>query len=419
MRLLNKTGLYYIGISAVVCVIAGVIFYFSIQKIINEAVEENLYNEKANIIKQLKTFDSIPRFYLPSGDKLEIIPAGKNEKGKDVIRNVTIYDKSEDEDLPYAQLVFYSDVKGKTYKITISQLLLESEDLISTVVSSMFILMLALFLSLLLINLWISKKLWKPFYDTIDKLKMYQIAEGGKLNLTATNISEFEELNSVINRMTDKMYSDYVSLKKFTENAAHEIQTPLAIIKSKLEILMQHENIDGEQMKLIHSIYESSNRLSKLNQGLLLLTKIKNRQFAIANNVDMNAVIEKKLENFEDIIKIKGISIIKNLNENVKLNISPLLADILISNLLNNAIKYNVDNGKIEIILKTDRLVVSNSGLPLKIKPDSLFERFSKDNDSSESLGLGLSIVKEICDNYNFGVNYNYSNNTHEIEIKF
>ena len=212
------------------------------------------------------------------------------------------------------------------------------------------------------------------------------------------------------------MSRDYEEIKSFTENASHEIQTPLSIIKSRLELLSQSD-LSEDQMNTIQSVYEATNRLSKLNQSLILLTKIDNQQFSESEEVNMSILINKHLSNYEELISAKLITIKKNIRDNVKININETLAEILVSNLITNAIKHNIDKGVIEIILTGHQISISNTGIPLQSESSELFERFKKDKVSSESLGLGLSIVKKICERYGFTVTYHYSDLLHTVSI--
>ena len=218
--------------------------------------------------------------------------------------------------------------------------------------------------------------------------------------------------------MTNKIQGDYKSLKEFTENASHEIQTPLAIIKSKLELLIQQENFKEEQMQAIQSVYDAANRLSRLNQALILLTKIENHQFEKREQIDLTEVVKKHILNFKELIEAKEIRLNHTIEGDVKLKINPVLADVLISNLLTNAIKHNVEKGEINLSLSKNELTVSNTGAELKINPLELFDRFKKDSVSSESLGLGLSIVKKICDSEKFTISYECLNKLHSLKIK-
>jgi signal transduction histidine kinase len=207
-------------------------------------------------------------------------------------------------------------------------------------------------------------------------------------------------------------------LKRFTENASHEIQTPLAIIKTKIELLAQSE-LNESQANVIQTLNDVVNRISKLNQSLLLLTKIENGQFADTECVNISKVLERHIINFEELAEAKNITITKNIIEECEVKMNESLAVVLISNIMVNAIKHNLSHGVIDIELEVNKLSVSNSGeVPTK-GASSLFERFEKDTSSADSLGLGLSIVKEICDRYGFQVNYNYTDKMHTISIRF
>ena len=160
-------------------------------------------------------------------------------------------------------------------------------------------------------------------------------------------------------------------------------------------------------------------RMSKLNQGLLLISKIDNNQFFATEKIGIEKIIEKNLENFEEIIQMKNIEVRKEIEEPVVLTMNKSLADILISNLITNSIKHNVQNGHISILLNRKKLQISNTGQPLSIDPQKLFERFRKSDRSGDSVGLGLAIVKEIINLYQFTIEYLLSGSIHTLIIDF
>ena len=182
---------------------------------------------------------------------------------------------------------------------------------------------------------------------------------------------------------------------------------------------MQSESFTELQMQDIQVIQDETRRLSKLNQSLLLLTKIDNQQFQETEPVDLGIIITKRLDNYEELIASKEISLTRNIKSPFILLMNEILAEVLVSNLITNAIKHNTKNGSIHITLQEKQLAVSNTGSPLTTDPDILFERFKKDKAGSTSLGLGLSIVKKICDQYNFTVRYDSTKSIHTLTILF
>ncbi|HEX3008307.1 MAG TPA: HAMP domain-containing sensor histidine kinase, partial [Bacteroidales bacterium] len=245
------------------------------------------------------------------------------------------------------------------------------------------------------------------------------INEKKGLALSDTGIYEFNTLNKVLNNMSEKILTDYSNMKEFTENASHEIQTPLAIIKSKIEILVQSGKLDEEQMDALQTINDAVYRLAKLNSGLILISKIDNRQFHDNGEVDLITVIDRILDDFEDLIAMKDLHVEKSLSESYKVNLNPELAEILVSNLVSNAIKHNVAGGFIKIIQTGDSLLIWNSGLPLSVPEEELFKRFVKNNSNSKSLGLGLAIIKKICDQYSVTCNYTCIDSEHVFQLDF
>jgi signal transduction histidine kinase len=259
--------------------------------------------------------------------------------------------------------------------------------------------------------------LWRPFYNTLAKAKAFDVNDGSALKLTPESIFEFNELNSALVKMTEKISTDYRNLKEFTENASHEIQTPLALINSRVEELIQEKNVAPNQMAWIQDIHESTLRLSRLNHALLLLSKIDNGQFHEREPVNVNALMAAKLASFEELFNLKEIAISFHQTGTLILNMNGMLADVLFTNLLNNAVKHNVRQGKIEIWVDEQQFVIENTGEALDGNPEILFERFRKQNQSSHSLGLGLAIVKKISDNYKLNISYTYTTRRHTFRL--
>jgi signal transduction histidine kinase len=272
---------------------------------------------------------------------------------------------------------------------------------------------------LIAFNYFLSKKIWKPFYKSLNSIENFDLQNSKKPEFGESNIIEFEKLNEALNRMSEKMLKDFSLQKEFSENASHEIQTPLAIIKSKLELLIQSENYTEEQAKLIQDISDTVNRLSRINQALLMMTKIENKQFPVKEDLDLGLVIRKHLQNFEELIAEKDIETKTNLQPSYCISMNPLLADMLVTNLISNAIKHNVSHGKFFISQTANSIIFKNTGDPLTFDPDLIFDRFRKDRQHPDSLGLGLSIVKKIAESSNIRIEYSYENEMHIFKLIF
>ena len=418
MKLLSKYNRVNLIATIIVLFVSAICYYFLIQSVLITQLDKDLKVEELEIKDFIKENNRLPDPTNYKDEQEEFIPSG-NQKADRRYTSVDIFNKEHHEDVSYRQLQFPVLIAANQYKILIRKSQEETDDLIQLIVIITLGILVILLVTLFLINRFLLNKLWKPFNSTLQQIKQFNLSGKEKVQLEQSDINEFTELNDAVRIMTGRVSRDYDEIKSFTENASHEIQTPLAIIKSKLELLSQSENLKEEQMNSIQSVYEATNRLSKLNQSLILLTKIDNQQFRESEEVNISSLINKHLNNYEELIAAKFITIKKNIEDNVKMNMNEALAEILISNLITNAIKHNIDKGIIEITLSNNHLLISNTGLPLKIDPSELFERFKKDKVSSESLGLGLSIVKKICERYSYGIKYIYSDTLHTITINF
>ncbi|MEO6130537.1 MAG: HAMP domain-containing sensor histidine kinase, partial [Saprospiraceae bacterium] len=296
----------------------------------------------------------------------------------------------------------------------------EKDDLLETLIKSLGIFFIFLLLILYLVSRWLSNKLWKPFYQSLNQLKEIDFRENRLFQLPHTTTAEFAQLNMELLKMTDRIHKQYNNLKEFSENASHEIQTPLGIVRNKLELLLQSGNQSEEEISLIQEAFESITRLSKLTQSLLLLSKIENRQFHENTSVDIRQLVMNKIELFEDIRQMKALTVEINMGDAEKITMNPHLADILLSNIIGNAYKHSSRGGNIHIEMKGKQFISTNTGRPLSVNADQLFHRFVKDAAvPSESPGLGLSIVREICAIYFFPIHYRYADGMHTISILF
>jgi signal transduction histidine kinase len=195
------------------------------------------------------------------------------------------------------------------------------------------------------------------------------------------------------------------------------MQTPLAIINSKLDLLIQDIGLGEAHHRPVQAMYDAIGRLRQLNQSLLLLTKIENNQFADTTSIDLALLIGEKLIQLEDPLRDRHLKVYTEM-DHLPLPINGYLADILLNNLLTNAIRHNHNGGKIDIQLGERSLRISNSGPELGFEAATIFDRFVKGTHSGGS-GLGLAIVRQICDNYRFPLHYGFEEGVHTIEIQF
>ena len=272
---------------------------------------------------------------------------------------------------------------------------------------------------LFLINKYSSQKVLKDFYSTLEILENFSLADNNKLELNRSKIIEFTKLNEAVEKLSEKAKGEYRSLKEFTEESNHELQTPVAVIKSKLEMLLQSENVKEEELSLINAAINNLNKLERINKSILLLNKLEHKGLFDASDINLTKEIKNVIETYKDFISSKNITLNLSLKENVVFKANQSLTNILLSNLLSNSIKHNIPKGTIIIDLNDTELTFTNTGIKPKNDTQKYFDRFYKESNSPESVGLGLSIVKKICDLYGIEINNNFKDNLHSIILKF
>jgi len=312
---------------------------------------------------------------------------------------------------------FYK-LNGQNFRISSYNYVLQSSLIQKSMLQSGIIKMLIIVVTVLLTGRILSRKILSPFNQTLKQIQKFNLRKKQPLSLIETNTKEFYTLNQFLKKMTDKAIMEYGLVKEFSENASHELQTPLAVLRSKLELLTETE-IKSDQASLIMEMQNAIEKLSRINHSLLLLTKLENQEFESTGLISFSKHIKDILSFYEDRILMKEIQLHTEIADDIQVKINPALADILFGNLLSNAIRHNFKGGKIDIISNSHQLKIRNTGPAPIFKTEELFHRFKKSNQCNNSIGLGLSIVKQICDMHQFPIQYTFENGMHHLVVTY
>lgn len=419
MKLLHKSTLYFIALLVPIFIASGFIFHSIIYYEINEDTDHYLSDQMAMAKKKFEHADSVGPLSPFSRGEMTVTQL-KTKPQYDVQFSDTIARRHSRHRIPYRKITGYVEKNGRYYSIAIFHSKVRDKEVVEMIVQSLVIMFGLLLLGLLVLNAIMSRSLWRPFYSSLAQLGNLSFTQKTPPNFATSSTREFNELNTSLNKMTTKMFRDYENQKQFTENASHELQTPLAVIKSKTDLLLQSGSASEGDMVLITDIERAVAKLTYLNRALLLLSKLENRQFDEKIPINLAELFNRVLVGFEDRIVLKNISVIKNYSEDVVLSMNPATAEILLSNLIQNAIRYNLSaNGVMVIELTKSFFKISNTGEELSGDPQRIFDRFTKFNTNSESMGLGLSIVRQICEYYSFTIGYSYAAGVHTFTVHF
>lgn len=418
-KLLHKTLKAYLIYSVLILIISAPIFYYATKRLYTKEADDTLLLHKKEFIKH--TVSTLKYADIPLWNRFN--RNAKIDSAKQVTNDTlffsSYYDTLDAEVEPYREINFPISIQGKQYTYSERINLVETEDLLKNIAILFFAIISILLFGLFFITKKLSLNLWKPFYKTLQQIESFEIDKTKQPDFDKTGVEEFNRLNSSIQKLIEKNTIIYKSQKEFIENAAHELQTPLAVFQAKIDTLIQRSDITQEQFEILNSLNDNVSRLNRLNKNLLLLSKIENDSYGDKQTISLSTYIQKNLDFFTEQAKAKHLIIEVNLQEDFEIKSNPVLADVFISNLFLNSIKHNIEAGQISIAIKQDKLVFSNNGHPSPLNANKLFKRFSKLNPSEQGTGLGLAIVKEIAAINNWTVSYNYENNLHSFSISF
>jgi len=410
MKLLTKTSLNFISASVIFFLIGSVAMYFSVRNIVAEDLQNRLLQQQKDFF-----YNADQNKLTDLSSKLVFIQITDKEIVYSFSDTVLIVNESY---ILYRKLKFSYLQDEQYYQVSILKNQSQSDSLIKKIVIMNVGFAMLFFLIMFFVNRHSIKSALSVFYSTIRKLEDFELRKLQTLTLETAEVQEIKKLNEVFEKMATQIYNDFESQKEYTENVSHELQTPLAIISSKADELMQADNLSKEQMEQLALLLETTNRLSKINQALIFLTKIDNRFYTQGSTFSLNDLIKEKLQIFDSAIQEKKLILELDLLDITHINMNPYLAETLIINLIKNAIIHNTSGGVLRIQLRNNALSISNSGSPLSFPEKDIFKRFTRSENSKKNLGIGLSIVQRICELYTFKIAYTFGSE-HQFKIIF
>jgi signal transduction histidine kinase len=411
LKLVNKYNQYTFSLMTLIFIISGLVSFFLVKQVFKSELDNDLNRKIARIQTYADMYHTIPTANFINDQKIESEKTNYILKSA-VISTVEAHYKDKKKSHISRQIVFTAFINKEPYKVTVTEPIEGTSHLKSLIFLISISTIFCLFITTLLINKIILRKLWRPFYQTIHEVNKFNINHANKLSFPQSQIDEFNFMISTLKSTIDSATENFRSLKEFTENASHEIQTPLAIIRSKLDLLVQHEGLSEEESVSLRSAYGAIKKLSRLNKNLLLLTKIDNNQYNRKVSIDIKNKIEEKVNQFHELWQSDQIVITTNLTDS-NIIANPELMEILVSNVLSNATKHNVPQGLIDVQLFENQLRISNSGTPKSLDRERLFKRFYKETNHGDNNGLGLSIVWQICEASGIKASYEFNYNKH------
>ena len=412
MRLLHRTALNQLLLAIPLVVIGTTIGYFAVRHAVNDELDEQLEHHAELLVPQ--AIAGATTFANSAPDQfIALLPAQSTGVH---FQDTLLYNSAEEEVIPWRVLRYpVTLANGETGTLMLARATVEFEDLIEVIAYVIAGLLILVSIGNFLVDRWLNGRLWKPFHSTLASLGQFQV-DGPRTELPRTSIREFTSMNETLNTMMTKLQRDFSAKKRFSEQAAHELRTPLAIMQVKLDELIQMPELGKVEADMIEVLYRARERMGRTVQNMLLLARIGNQEFDPAP-VDWQALFTDQATVLQELMEQRGVHFTQHQERPCELKMHPLLAELVVSNLLRNAVQHNHQGGSINVRIGNEGFVLSNSGPVLNVDPESLFDRFAKGDPSSAGTGLGLSMVKEACDNAGLYLRYTEVDGVHAVVV--
>ncbi|HQS04054.1 MAG TPA: HAMP domain-containing sensor histidine kinase [Daejeonella sp.] len=417
VKLLTWFSLVNLMVMVAIFLLSSIVLYQLTKVILIREMDDDLSGIENKVKVYVSEFNKLPEAYPLDEEKINFVLSGPQAPARS-FELTQLYSYREMKMHNFRKLTFPLRFNNNWYQVTVAKPLEGIRHLSSALIKISLGTILLFILITVFLNKLLLRRLWKPFYASMTIMRNFRLGKTTSLSFPDTSIAEFAFMNESLLVATQKAELDYLLLREFTENASHEMQTPLSVIRSKLDMMMQEKDLSERQSELARGAYASIKKLSRLNQSLLLLAKIENQQFSNIQKINLKDKLEEKIVQFQELWQNLDITVDYEGIESY-ISMSPELLDILLNNLLSNAINHNIPSGKILIDLEPHQLIIRNTGLPVSLDEKRLFMRFYKESVNSNHNGLGLSIVKQISKISGISTIYQFAGKIHSFSLKW
>lgn len=417
MRLIYRILIRLSLVLSVIVAVWAFLFYIAIADEINDEVDDSLEDYSEAIMTRALAGEELPSEDNGSNNRYYLSEVSR-DYAKQRKKKKEMYYTDEEGNARILSTIF-KDKDDRYYELVVSTPTIEKDDLRKAVLYWCVFLYVFLLFMVLVITTLVFYRNMKPLYVLLDWLDSYRIGKRNKPLENDTSVTEFRKLNEAALRNAERNEKMFEQQKLFIGNASHEIQTPLAICRNRLEGLMEDDSLTETQMEELYKTHKTLEYITKLNKALLLLTKIDNGQFIDTADLELNPLIIRYVEDFKEVYAYRRVSVIVEEKGLSKVTMSEPLAASLFSNLIKNAFVHTIEGGEIHITLSTDRFVIRNTAEDGPLDRSRVFERFYQGHKKEGSTGLGLAIAHSICTAQGLRLSYDYKDGEHLFYVKY
>lgn len=395
-------------------------FYMAVVEEVNDEVDDTLEDYSEGLIIRALSGEDMPTASNGSNNQYYLYEVSESYAASHpqiTYRDEMVFITEKSETEPARVLITIFRTEDERYmELVVYTPTIEKLDLLRAILGWIIFLYVLLLLIILSINIWVFRKNMKPLYVLLKWLDSSQLGKKNEPLENITKITEFRKLNAATMAFAERGEKLFEQQKTFIGNASHEMQTPLAICRNRLEMLMEDETLTEHQLNELIKTHQTLENLTRMNRSLLLLCKIENGQFADTRSVCLNDILAHYLDDYKEVYAYRNITVTVTTDSLFCVEMNDSLVSVLVTNLLKNSFVHNIDGGFIYIKITADTFEISNTG-EKPLDRERIFERFYQGQKKEGSTGLGLALVDSICKANHLTIDYTYVENRHIFTI--
>lgn len=395
-------------------------FYMAVVEEVNDEVDDTLEDYSEGLIIRALSGEDMPTASNGSNNQYYLYEVSESYAASHpqiTYRDEMVFITEKSETEPARVLITIFRTEDERYmELVVYTPTIEKLDLLRAILGWIIFLYVLLLLIILSINIWVFRKNMKPLYVLLKWLDTSQLGKKNEPLENTTKITEFRELNAATMAFAERGEKLFEQQKTFIGNASHEMQTPLAICRNRLEMLMEDETLTEHQLNELIKTHQTLENLTRMNRSLLLLCKIENGQFVDTRSVCLNDILAHYLDDYKEVYAYRNITVTVTTDSSFCVEMNDSLVSVLVTNLLKNSFVHNIDGGFIYIKITANTFEISNTG-EKPLDRERIFERFYQGQKKEGSTGLGLALVDSICKANHLKIDYTYVENRHIFTI--